>query len=132
MPTNGVRFTGERSTEKEIYLRETLLLRVSPLSKEIFAELFPEEFEYPELRDYEGTGDPVSHVKHFRKCMRLRNATDAMMCKFFLATLYGLATTNWYEGLSPGCITNFSMMAKDFCSFFSYYIPPYWRNRNPR
>ncbi|GKV52679.1 hypothetical protein SLEP1_g59250, partial [Rubroshorea leprosula] len=50
-------------------------------------EPYHEGFKIPHLETYDGSGDPDEHLHTYHAIMKVQNATNAMMCKVFPATL---------------------------------------------
>ncbi|GKV41596.1 hypothetical protein SLEP1_g49102 [Rubroshorea leprosula] len=78
------------------------------------------ELKSPRSRQqtYDGLGDPDEHLHTYQAIMRIQNATDAMMCKVFLATLKSTARS-WYHKLPRHSITSYSKLATLFSNKFA-------------
>ena len=81
-----------------------------PFSQMIMQELIPPNFKLPQFESYNGTLDPIDHLKAFQTMMLLHGAPDAILCRAFPFTLKGVAR-NWYSTLKPGTIFSFDQMS---------------------
>ncbi|XP_021863554.1 uncharacterized protein [Spinacia oleracea] len=60
----------------------------------------------PTIEAYDGTTDPDMHLVVYRHHMYVQGANEATWCKYFPATLKGVAS-KWFERLPPGSIASF-------------------------
>ncbi|XP_050222359.1 uncharacterized protein LOC126672453 [Mercurialis annua] len=99
--------------------RNTSFLNIgNPLSAEIREEPFPLNYKTPQLDDYNGTGDPVTHLSCFQVVMMVQSLSEAAVCKLFPTTLKGPAAI-WYQSLKEGSIRSFDELAKAFRTHFA-------------
>ncbi|GKU88301.1 hypothetical protein SLEP1_g2584 [Rubroshorea leprosula] len=98
--------------------QQALDLDSAPLNLSITAELYQEGFKIPHLETYDGSGDPDEYLHTYQAIMRIQNATDAMMCKVFPATLKSMAK-RWYHKLPRHSITSYSELATLFLNKFA-------------
>ncbi|XP_050222446.1 uncharacterized protein LOC126672535 [Mercurialis annua] len=90
----------------------------NPLSTEIRDEPFPLNYKTPQLDDYNGTGDPITHLSCFQVVMMVQSLFEAAVCKLFPTTLKGPATI-WYRSLKEGSIQSFDELARAFRTHFT-------------
>lgn len=57
---------------------EILLAANSPLSKKVMEIQLPKKFVTPRFRFYNGTSDPINHVRHNKQTMALYEHDDAL------------------------------------------------------
>ena len=58
-----------------------------PFSPQIMSEAVSSKFRMPQAELYDGTTDPLDHIKSFKALMLLHRATDGMLCHVFSMTL---------------------------------------------
>ena len=85
----------------------------TPFTGEIEREERPKDFNLPALDKYEGTGDPMAHLLHYKQRMSMERVTEALNCKLFATTLSGKALS-WFCQLPEGSITNFTSFGRKF------------------
>lgn len=87
-----------------------------PFFNEIEQRKPPIRFNAPKYLDYQETKDPITNVLYFKTIIALvsltQNKRDAMMCKFFAATLCYRAH-KWFNNLVPSTITSFRTIFKN-------------------
>ena len=71
----------------------------------------------PEVEAYDGSKDPLDHLKSFKTIMHLQGVADKIMCRAFLTTLKGLARV-WFNRLTPNFISIFKELSTQFASHF--------------
>ena len=64
----------------------------------------------PEVEAYDGSKDPLDHLKSFKTLMHLQGVADKIMCRAFLTTLKGLARV-WFSKLTPNFISTFKELS---------------------
>ena len=64
------------------------------------------KFCLPQLESFDGSRDPLDHIKSFKTLMLLQMTPDEVMCRVFLTTLKGSARV-WFGKLPLGTIVNF-------------------------
>ena len=62
-------------------------IKTSPFASWIDKEEKPKYFNPPVLEKYEGKGDPMSHMLHFKERMSLEVVSEALICKLFVTML---------------------------------------------
>ncbi|KAL2527112.1 Uncharacterized protein Adt_12166 [Abeliophyllum distichum] len=70
----------------------------------------PLEFEQPKKKKYDGSSDPIHHLRVFVDLTRLRAIPDAIMCRAFLPTLRQKAS-DWVATILPKLIRTFDNFA---------------------
>ncbi|GLU11114.1 hypothetical protein SLE2022_278810 [Rubroshorea leprosula] len=98
--------------------QQTFDLDSAPLNLSITAEPYQEGFKIPHLEIYDGSRDPDEQLHTYQAIMRIQNATNAMMCKVFPATLKSIAR-RWYHKLSRHSITSYSELVTLFSNKFA-------------
>ncbi|XP_021850787.2 uncharacterized protein [Spinacia oleracea] len=71
----------------------------------------------PTIEAYDGTTDPDMHLVAYRHHMYVQGTNEAMWCKYFLATLKGVAS-KWFERFPPGSIASFNELQNLFSTRF--------------
>ncbi|XP_052179879.1 uncharacterized protein LOC127793139 [Diospyros lotus] len=89
-----------------------------PLGPEIIAAIPPERLRIPAIKSYAGTTDPMDHLDLFTSHMMVQDASDAMWCRVFLATLEGHARA-WYSNLAHHSIVSFAQLRSSFLAHFA-------------
>ncbi|XP_041019355.1 uncharacterized protein LOC121261165 [Juglans microcarpa x Juglans regia] len=88
-----------------------------PFSAEIMAMPLPPKFKVLLVDLYDGSKDPVEHLKTFKSHMTLHRFLGEIACRAFPLTLKGLAR-GWFETLQPGSIDNFNELGRQFLTQF--------------
>lgn len=82
----------------------------------------PMKFSFPNMRKYNGTGDPDNHIAMYKKRMLTlkihKELKKAIMCKGFCSTLGG-PTLQWYINLPNGSIRSFAILTDQFMEPFT-------------
>ncbi|KDO53827.1 hypothetical protein CISIN_1g046413mg, partial [Citrus sinensis] len=68
-----------------------------------FGNTTSKKFVTPRFKFYNGTSDPINHIRHFRQTMALYEHEDALMCRIFPSSLDSLPL-NWYHDLPSSSI----------------------------
>ncbi|GMH31592.1 hypothetical protein Nepgr_033436 [Nepenthes gracilis] len=68
----------------------------------------------PILEVYDGSGDPMDHLNHFREHLNLQGLDETTMCQCFPLTLKGDAWI-WFYGMPVDSICDFGDLATAFC-----------------
>ncbi|XP_022871340.1 uncharacterized protein LOC111390518 [Olea europaea var. sylvestris] len=76
----------------------------TPFTLEILTFPLPKRFKYPRIKEYDGTTDPINHLK--------------VMCKAFPQILTN-AARDWFSTLEANSIASFSNLAGKFSAFFA-------------
>ncbi|XP_019189271.1 PREDICTED: uncharacterized protein LOC109183670 [Ipomoea nil] len=93
----------------------------SPFANAIMEEPLPRDFRFPTIKAYSGTTDPRAHLTRYRAAMMITEATDAILCRGFFATLDGQAH-DWFGSLPAGSISTFADLTRQFLSHFATSI----------
>ncbi|XP_031106344.1 uncharacterized protein LOC116010997 [Ipomoea triloba] len=83
-----------------------------PFTPEIMGEPLP-----PNVRRFDGTGDPQEHILPYQAAMMLMGSSEAAMCRAFFSTLAGGAQ-RWFTNLPGGPIGSFHELAMKFITCF--------------
>ncbi|KAL2516710.1 Retrotrans gag domain-containing protein [Abeliophyllum distichum] len=84
----------------------------------VMAVSLPRDFEHPKMEKYDGSCDPVDHLRTFVDLMRLRGTSDAIMCRTFLPTLRWEAR-DWVATIPLKSIRTFNNFPKSFDTYFA-------------
>ncbi|KAL0283947.1 UNVERIFIED_CONTAM: hypothetical protein Sangu_2857300 [Sesamum angustifolium] len=85
-----------------------------PFNKHIMVEKLPAHFQAPShLLAYDGTIDPVEHIREFENTSLLHRYTDVIKCPIFLTTL-AISAQQWFDLLPAGSIRYFSKFSSLF------------------
>ena len=71
----------------------------------------------PQVENYDGSKDPLDHLKSFKTLMHLQGIPDEIMCKAFPTTLKG-SVRIWFSRLTPNSIGTFKELGTQFVSHF--------------
>ncbi|KAI9157586.1 hypothetical protein LWI28_024744 [Acer negundo] len=94
----------------------------APFSEEVRKAVLPKNLRMLQEK-YSGLTDPRDHLELFYQQMEVQHASKIAMCRLFPMTFDGVAR-NWFRKLSPGSITSFSQLTKEFVAQFQGAIPP--------
>ena len=75
------------------------------------------KFRLPQLESFDGSRDPLDHIKSFKTLMLLQMTLDKVICRALPTTLKG-ATRVWFSKLPSGTIANFDQLGKGFVRHF--------------
>ena len=78
----------------------------SPFTPSVLECPLPPKFRLPQLEFYDGTKDPLDHIRAFKTILNLQQTPNKVICRSFLATLRGAARV-WFNKLSTSSIANF-------------------------
>ncbi|KAL2470494.1 Retrotrans gag domain-containing protein [Abeliophyllum distichum] len=98
--------------------QQSMVLEEDPFFLEVMAVPLPRDFKQPTMEKYDGSSDPVDHLKSFVDLMRLQATPDAIMCRAFLPTLRREAR-DWVATLPPKSIHTFDEFSKNFTTHFA-------------
>ena len=98
----------------------------SPLGKHILNYEPPCEFVIPAFTMFDGSVDPYNHMLHYNQAMTLNAGNDRVLCKVFLASLWGLALV-WLNKLSRYIINLFNEL---WAAIVSQYLCSVRQKRN--
>jgi len=104
---------GERTTDKQsspIPVRA----RPIPFSQAIMNVVIPTNFMTPKIT-FTGIEDPEAHIKVFHTQMMISGGIDAMHCKLFMGTFFGLVL-DWFISHPNGNISSFDLFSTLFKS----------------
>lgn len=88
-----------------------------PYSAEVMAIPLPSKLKVLQIEMYDGSRDPVDHLKNFKVHMTLHGFPGKIACRAFRLTLKGMAL-GWFGALRPGSINSFEELAKQFLAQF--------------
>ncbi|KAL2470712.1 Uncharacterized protein Adt_38848 [Abeliophyllum distichum] len=71
--------------------QQSMVLKEDHFFLEVMAVPLPRDFKQLKMEKYDGSSDPVDHLRSFVDLMRLQATLDAIMCKTFSPTLRGEA-----------------------------------------
>ena len=71
----------------------------------------------PQLEFYDGTKDPLNHIRAFKTILNMQQTPNEVICKLFPATLRG-ATRIWFSKLPASSIVNFEQLSDSFVRHF--------------
>jgi len=89
----------------------------SPFTTEVLNRPLPPKFQLPQLKSYDGSKDPLDHIKSFKTLIHLQMTLNEVMCKTFPTTLKGIARF-WFSKIPPSTIANFEQLGKGFFHHF--------------
>uniref|UniRef100_A0A0D3A8S2 Retrotransposon gag domain-containing protein n=1 Tax=Brassica oleracea var. oleracea TaxID=109376 RepID=A0A0D3A8S2_BRAOL len=94
----------------------------SPFVKGITSVKMPRKFSFPNIKMYDGTGDPDDHIAQYKQRMLAvvlpKESREATMCKGFGSTLIGPAL-QWYINLPTRSISSFASLNDKFVERFA-------------
>ncbi|KAL2462016.1 Uncharacterized protein Adt_45436 [Abeliophyllum distichum] len=85
---------------------------------EVMAVPLLRDFKQPKMEKYDGSSNPVDHLRSFVDLMRLQATSDAIMCRAFPPTLRREAR-DWVATLPPKSIRTFDEFSKSFATHFA-------------
>ncbi|XP_062099125.1 uncharacterized protein LOC133805034 [Humulus lupulus] len=92
--------------------------RGTPFVQRIDVAETPNKFKMPVLLNFDGYGDPISHVNKFEIQMDMQKVSDDGHCKIFPATLSDTAQ-EWFFKFPPASIVSWEMFVKGFYGKFN-------------
>ena len=78
-------------------------------------------FIMPKFTTYDATSNSFDHIMHFKQFMTLNIRNDALLCKVFLASLYGQAFS-WFHRLSQNSVNTFRDISEAFVGHYSCFV----------
>lgn len=87
----------------------------SPLTDDILSATKPKRFVVPAFQKYDGTTDPVDHIRGYKQAMRIETSDEKLMCKIFPTSLTGSAA-KWFQDLKPRSISSLDELTRVFVS----------------
>ena len=70
---------------------ECVMEATSPFISRIMKIEIPTKFKLTQLSEYDGMGDPITHISSFRTKIMLQNVNDGILCRVFSSTLTKIA-----------------------------------------
>ncbi|KAL2513100.1 Uncharacterized protein Adt_18700 [Abeliophyllum distichum] len=95
--------------------QQSMVVEEDSFSLEVMTAPLPRDFKQPKMEKYDGSSDPVDHLRFFVDLMRLQATPDANMCRAFLPTLR-LEARDWVATLLPKSIRTFDEFSKSFAT----------------
>ena len=89
----------------------------SPFTASVTSFPLPQKFCMPQVESYNGTKDPLDHLKSFKTLMHLQEVADEIMYRAFPTTLKGPARIS-FNRLTPNSISTFKELSAQFASHF--------------
>jgi len=77
----------------------------------------PKKVKMSSVEPFDGTTNRDDHLDVYQAQMYVQDVDDAMCCRYFPATLRGIAQ-KWFNGLPSGSITSFLQLAELFSTHF--------------
>ena len=103
---------------KTIMNLDGLLKRTnSPFTTSVLECHLPPKFCLLQLEFYDGTKDPLDHIRAFKTILNLQQTLDEVICRSFPTTLRG-ATRVWFSKLLASSIANFEQLNDSFVRHF--------------
>jgi len=75
----------------------------TPFSRAIIEASHPKKVRMPTIDPFDRTTDLANHLDVYKAHMYVQDIDDATCCRYFLATLKGIAQ-KWFNGLPDGSI----------------------------
>ena len=85
----------------------------SPFTTSVLECPLPPKFCLPQLEFYNGTKDPLDHIRAFKTILSLQQTSNEVICISFLTTLRGAARV-WFSKLLASLIANFEQLSDLF------------------
>ncbi|KAL2525791.1 Retrotrans gag domain-containing protein [Abeliophyllum distichum] len=98
--------------------QQFMVLEEDIFSLEVMAVPLLRDFKQPKMENYDGSSDPVDHLRSFVDLMRLQATPDAIMCRAFPSTLRRKAR-DWIATLPPKSIRTSDEFFKSFATHFA-------------
>ncbi|KAL2512316.1 Uncharacterized protein Adt_17916 [Abeliophyllum distichum] len=92
-------------------------IKEDPFTEDVMTAPLPPKFKEP-TREFDGTGDPIDHIRTFQDRVRLHGWPDAIACRAFSITLRKDAR-EWFDTLPPRSISSFADFTNKFAICFS-------------
>ncbi|KAL2534198.1 Uncharacterized protein Adt_07549 [Abeliophyllum distichum] len=92
-------------------------IKEEPFTEEVMNVPLPQKFKEP-TGEFDGTTDPIDHIRTFQDRVRLHGWPDAIACRAFPMTLRKDAR-EWFDMLPPRSISSFANFASKFAICFS-------------
>ena len=98
----------------------------SPLGQHILDYEPPRGFVIPAFTMFDGSTNPYDHMLHYNQAMTVNVRNDHLLCKVFLASLWGPALA-WFHKLQRDSINSFNEL---WGAFISQYLCSVLQKRN--
>ncbi|KAL2453072.1 Retrotrans gag domain-containing protein [Abeliophyllum distichum] len=92
-------------------------IKEDPFIEEVMNVPLPQKFKEP-TGEFDGTTDPIDHIRTFQDRARLHGWPNAIACRAFPMTLRKDAR-EWFDMLAPRLISSFADFASKFVIYFS-------------
>jgi len=89
----------------------------SPFTASVTSFPLPVKFRMPQIEAYDGSMDPLDHLKSFKTLMHLQGVPDEIICQAVPTTLKGPARI-WFSKLTPNSIGTFKKLSVQFTLHF--------------
>ena len=86
----------------------------SPFTASVTLYPLPSKFRMSQVENYDGSKDPLDHLKSFKTLMHLQGIPDEIMCP---TPLEG-SVRIWFSRLTPNSIGTFKELSTQFASHF--------------
>ena len=110
-------FFGQTYQAPHQQLNQLSLAYKTPFSAEIMSAPQVGKVKGLNIDAYDGTTDPDDHLAAYKHLMYLQGVDDATWCKYFPATLKGVAQ-KWFNSLPDQSIRNFTELSMIFTHHF--------------
>ena len=91
----------------------------SPFCQWLLGEKMSSHFLEPKFMLYNGTGDPIKHLYHYRQIMMFMESREGLLRQVFLANLQG-PTLVWFYQLLAQPIQRFAQLCNQFLKEYVY------------
>ena len=108
------------------FIRRSDDMLSSPLGQHILDYEPPRGFVIPTFNMFDGSTDPYDHMLHYNQAMTVNVHNDHLLCKVFLASLWGPALA-WFHKLSRDSINSFNEL---WGALISQYLCSVLQKRN--
>ncbi|KAL2512929.1 Uncharacterized protein Adt_18529 [Abeliophyllum distichum] len=120
IPTNWESILNEK-VEEAIARRKSrgrpISIKEEPFTEEVMNVPLPQKFKEP-IGEFDGTTDPIDHIRTFQDRVRLHGWLDAIACRAFPMKLRKDAK-EWFDMLPPRSISSFADFVSKFAICFS-------------
>lgn len=100
---------------REIVAEIARNVRKSSFTDDVLEAIKPRRFVTPTFQKYDGSTDPIDHIKGYKQQMSVETTDEKLICKLFPSSLTGPAST-WFQDLKPQSIANFDTLSRIFIS----------------
>ncbi|KAL2456886.1 Uncharacterized protein Adt_00516 [Abeliophyllum distichum] len=92
-------------------------IKEDPFTEDVMTAPLLPKFKEP-TGEFDGTGDPIDHIRIFQDRVRLHGWSDVITCRAFSMTLRKDAK-EWFDTLPPRSISSFADFVNKFAIYFS-------------